>query len=92
MPLLVTWCHGPLAPGAVQRPGPAPRPSHNHTHNHTPPPAPPLPSPPPPPQVREDSPQWLLDEVAATRSGLLALRQNVVLLKDPEDKDKFYPR
>ena len=26
-----------------------------------------------------------------TRKGLLALRQNVVLLRDPEDPDKFYP-
>jgi hypothetical protein len=38
---------------------------------------------------------WLyaqVDEVAAVRKGLLALRQNVLLLQDDSDPDKFYPR
>jgi 4-alpha-glucanotransferase len=42
--------------------------------------------------VRPNSPQWLVDEVAATKSGLLALRQNVVLLRDPDRPDRLYPR
>ncbi|KAI8466522.1 MAG: cytosolic 4-alpha-glucanotransferase [Monoraphidium minutum] len=41
---------------------------------------------------REGSPEWLVAEVAATRAGLLALRQNVVLLRDDTDPDAFYPR
>ncbi len=31
-------------------------------------------------------------EVAAVRKGLLGLRQNVLLLQDDADPDKFYPR
>ncbi|KIY91609.1 4-alpha-glucanotransferase [Monoraphidium neglectum] len=41
---------------------------------------------------REGSPDWLVREVAATRAGLLALRQNVCLLTDDVDPDAFYPR
>jgi hypothetical protein len=44
------------------------------------------------PQVREDSPHWLIEETERIRRGLLRLRQNVVLLKDPEQRDAFYPR
>jgi hypothetical protein len=43
-------------------------------------------------QVREDSPHWLIEETERIRRGLLRLRQNVVLLKDPEQRDAFYPR
>jgi hypothetical protein len=43
-------------------------------------------------KVREGSPEWLAAEVKATRAGLLALRQNVCLLRDEEDPDAFYPR
>lgn len=43
-------------------------------------------------QVREDAPQWLQDETRRVREGLMALRQNVVLLQDEEDPDRFYPR
>lgn len=32
------------------------------------------------------------EEAEAVRRGLLALRQNVVLLRDPEDPNAFYPR
>lgn len=42
--------------------------------------------------LRPDSPQWLADEVAETRAGLMKLRQNVVLVPDPEDPDAFHPR
>jgi hypothetical protein len=42
--------------------------------------------------VRPDSPQWLLEEVAATRKGLMELCQNVVLLRDPDDPERLYPR
>ncbi len=31
------------------------------------------------------------EEVEAVRRGLLSLRQNVVLLRDPEDPNAFYP-
>jgi hypothetical protein len=31
------------------------------------------------------------DEAEGVRRGLLALRQNVVLLRDPEDSNSFYP-
>ena len=43
-------------------------------------------------KVRPDSPAWLLAEAEATRAGLLALRQNVVLLRDPANEEHFYPR
>ncbi|GFR48695.1 hypothetical protein Agub_g10651, partial [Astrephomene gubernaculifera] len=42
--------------------------------------------------LRPDSPPWLVAEVEATRAGLLALRQNVVLIADPEDPEAFHPR
>lgn len=40
---------------------------------------------------RPGLPPELAEEVDRTRRGLLALRQNVVLLRDPEDPEKFYP-
>ena len=43
-------------------------------------------------QPRPGLPKELADEVHATRKGLLALRQNVLLLPDPEDPERFYPR
>jgi 4-alpha-glucanotransferase len=43
-------------------------------------------------QPRPGLPKELADEVHATRKGLLALRQNVLLLRDPEDPERFYPR
>ena len=42
--------------------------------------------------MREDSPDWLKEETERVRKGLMALRQNVVLLPDPDDPDAFYPR
>ena len=33
----------------------------------------------------------LIEEVNGTREGLMALRQNVVLLRDAEDPERFYP-
>ncbi|KAG2427622.1 hypothetical protein HXX76_012273 [Chlamydomonas incerta] len=42
--------------------------------------------------VRPDSPAWLAREVEETRAGLMRLRQNVVLLADPEDPEAFHPR
>ncbi|KAK9824488.1 hypothetical protein WJX72_010729 [[Myrmecia] bisecta] len=43
-------------------------------------------------QARAGSPAWLVDEVQRTRTGLLRLRQNVVLLRDSQDSSHFYPR
>lgn len=43
-------------------------------------------------KVRDDSPAWLKAETAAIRKGLIRLRQNVVMLRDPEDPNRFYPR
>jgi len=43
-------------------------------------------------KVREGSPDWLVEETLKTRAGLLKLRHNVVLLKNPEDKDSYFPR
>lgn len=43
-------------------------------------------------KVREDSPHWLVEETERTRKGLMKLRQNVCLIRDPEDGSKFYPR
>lgn len=40
---------------------------------------------------RSGLPEDLAAEVASTRDGLLKLRQNCVLLRDEEDKDRFYP-
>lgn len=42
--------------------------------------------------LRPDSPAWLVREVEETRAGLMRLRQNVVLLADPEDPEAFHPR
>lgn len=42
--------------------------------------------------MRDGSPQWLVDEVQATKRGLMGLLQNVCLLRDGEDPDRFYPR
>lgn len=41
--------------------------------------------------ICRDSPSWLVDEVARTRSGLIRCRQNVILLQSQEDADAFYP-
>ena len=41
--------------------------------------------------ARPNSPQWLVDEVAKTRAGLLRLRQNVVLLRNADEPDSFFP-
>ena len=40
---------------------------------------------------RPDAPPWMVEETQLKRQGLLMLRRNVVLLRDPEDQDKFYP-
>lgn len=63
MLLLLLPADGPPAPHPLLPPTPS-----RSTH-------PTSPTPSPYPQVRPDSPQWLLDEVAATKAGLLALRQ-----------------
>jgi len=76
-------------------PPPHPTPS---TPPSTPTPTPPRRTKHPPRQAifdiaaRAASPAWLVEEVATTRAGLLALRQNVCLLEDEEDEDAFYPR
>lgn len=41
---------------------------------------------------RAGSPQWLLEELAATKASLLSLVRNVVLLRDPEHAGGFHPR
>ena len=41
---------------------------------------------------RAGSPDWMVKEVQATVKGLLKLRQNVVLLRDEKDSQRFYPR
>lgn len=41
--------------------------------------------------ARPDSPAWLEAEYAATRAGLIQLRQNVVLLRHADSPDLFYP-
>lgn len=41
--------------------------------------------------ARADSPAWLEAEYAATRAGLIQLRQNVVLLRHADSPDLFYP-
>lgn len=40
---------------------------------------------------RPGSPDWLVEEVQRTQHGLMRLRQNVVLLRDPADSNHFYP-
>lgn len=42
-------------------------------------------------EARPRSPDWLVDEVALIRDGLMRLCQNVLLLQDPNDADSFYP-
>jgi len=42
--------------------------------------------------VRPDSPRWLLDETERVRTGLMRLRQNVVLVPDPESPGAYHPR
>lgn len=41
---------------------------------------------------RPGSPDWLIEEITKTRKGLLTLRQNLILVRDPEDPQRFYPR
>eukprot|EP00878_Enallax_costatus_P029222 GHUV01031667.1.p1 GENE.GHUV01031667.1~~GHUV01031667.1.p1 ORF type:complete len:243 (+),score=14.94 GHUV01031667.1:61-789(+) len=41
---------------------------------------------------RPGSPDWLVEEIAKTRKGLLTLRQNLILVRDPEDPQRLYPR
>jgi hypothetical protein len=41
---------------------------------------------------RPNSPDWLVAETAQIRKGLLTLRQNLVLIRDPENPDALYPR
>ncbi len=42
-------------------------------------------------EPRPDAPEWMVEETHLKRQGLLTLRRNVVLLRDEEDSDKFYP-
>lgn len=43
-------------------------------------------------KARPGSPDWLVEEVAKTRKGLLTLRQNLLLVRDPENPERLYPR
>jgi hypothetical protein len=43
-------------------------------------------------KARPNSPGWLVEETATIRKGLLTLRQNLVLLRDPENPEALYPR
>jgi hypothetical protein len=43
-------------------------------------------------KARPDSPDWLVEETARIRKGLLTLRQNLVLVTDPENPEALYPR
>lgn len=43
-------------------------------------------------KARPNSPDWLLEETAKIRKGLLTLRQNLLLLRDPENPDTLHPR
>jgi hypothetical protein len=43
-------------------------------------------------RVRDGSPDWLVKETEELRRGLMTLLQNVILLRDPDDADAFYPR
>ena len=40
---------------------------------------------------RPESPQWLVEEISRTRAGLMRLRQNIVLLRNTDDSESFYP-
>jgi hypothetical protein len=42
-------------------------------------------------KARAGLPAELVKEVNDTRAALLSLRQNVVLLRDPDDPSRFYP-
>lgn len=42
-------------------------------------------------EARPNSPEWLQEEVARTRKGLMQLRQNVVLLRNSDEPDSFFP-
>ena len=42
-------------------------------------------------EARPNSPQWLQEEVAKTKKGLMRLRQNVVLLRNSDEPDSFFP-
>ena len=42
-------------------------------------------------EPRPNSPDWLVEEVQRARAGLMRLRQNVVLLRNPDDSESFYP-
>eukprot|EP00879_Flechtneria_rotunda_P016824 GHRR01017609.1.p1 GENE.GHRR01017609.1~~GHRR01017609.1.p1 ORF type:complete len:841 (+),score=284.87 GHRR01017609.1:629-3151(+) len=43
-------------------------------------------------KARPNSPDWLLEEVAITRKGLLTLRQNLLIIRDPDNPERLYPR
>ncbi|KAG6552731.1 hypothetical protein Mapa_005678 [Marchantia paleacea] len=43
-------------------------------------------------QLREDSPQWLIQEAEETRKGLFDLLHEIVLIRDSENPKMFYPR
>jgi hypothetical protein len=42
-------------------------------------------------EARPNSPEWLQEEVSRTRKGLMRLRQNVVLLRNGDEPDSFFP-
>ena len=42
-------------------------------------------------EPRPDSPQWLVEEISRTRAGLMRLRQNVLMLRNVDDTESFYP-
>ncbi|WIA18222.1 hypothetical protein OEZ85_009694 [Tetradesmus obliquus] len=43
-------------------------------------------------KARPGSPEWLVQETQTLRKGLLALRQNLLLVTDPEHPGRLYPR
>ena len=43
-------------------------------------------------RARPNSPDWLVEETVKIRKGLLTLRQNLVLVRDPENPEALYPR
>lgn len=43
-------------------------------------------------KARPNSPDWLVEETAKIRKVLLTLRQNLVLVSDPEIPEALYPR
>uniref|UniRef100_A0A7S3QVA9 4-alpha-glucanotransferase n=2 Tax=Dunaliella tertiolecta TaxID=3047 RepID=A0A7S3QVA9_DUNTE len=43
-------------------------------------------------EIRPNSPQWLVEEIEHTKAGLIHCMQNVCLLVDDEDPNRFYPR